>query len=85
MTRQGTIEAATHGWVDASLLAQQLDRRLVLAVSLWKAARVRLTTTLSVDESLHNLGTFDFVASHLFSASERHSSAIRRSGSLLPN
>ena len=40
------------------------------------AARVRLSIILSADESPYNIGTFAFVALHLFSAVGRHSSAV---------
>ena len=40
------------------------------------AARVCLAVILSADETLRELGTFAFVASHLFSAGRRHSSAL---------
>ena len=76
LTRQGTVEASTRGGADASLLSQQLDGRLASADSLRTAARVRLDAISSAEEALRNLGTFDFVASHLFSAGGRHSSTI---------
>ena len=41
-------------------------------------ARIRLAATLPVDEALRDLGTFAFVASHLFSAGRRHSSAVAK-------
>ena len=40
------------------------------------AARIRLAVIPSADEALRDLGTFAFVASHLFSAGGRHSSAV---------
>ena len=40
------------------------------------AVRVRLAVIPSVDEAFHDLGTLTFVASHLFSAGGRHSSAV---------
>ena len=40
------------------------------------AARVRLAVILSMNEALRGLGTFAFVASHLFSAEGRHSSSV---------
>ena len=73
LTRQGTVEASTRGGADASLLAQQLDGRLASADSLRTAARVRLAAIPSAEESLRDLGTFAFFASHLFSAGRRHS------------
>ena len=76
MTRQGKAEAATSGWVDASLLAQQLDGSLSLAESLRTATRVRLATFLSAEEALHKLGKFTFVTLHLFSAGRSYLSAI---------
>ena len=66
----------THGGADTSLVAQQLDGRLALTNSLWMAARVRLVVILSADKALRDLGTFAFVASHLFSAGGLHSSAV---------
>ena len=68
LTRQGLVEASTRGCADASLLVQQLDGRLALADSLRMATRIRLAVIPSADEALCNLGTFAFVASHLFSA-----------------
>ena len=76
LTRQGTVEASTRGGADASLLAQQLDGRLASADSLRTAARVCLAAIPSAEEALRNLGTFAFVASHLFSTGGRHSSAV---------
>ena len=40
------------------------------------SARVRLAVISSVDEALCNLGTFAFVALHLFSMGGRHLSAV---------
>ena len=40
------------------------------------AARVRLAAIPSAEEALRDLGTFAFVASHLFSVGGRHSSAV---------
>ena len=40
------------------------------------AVRIRLAVIPSVDEAFHDLGTLTFVASHLFSAGGRHSSAV---------
>ena len=40
------------------------------------AARVRLAVIPSADKALRDLGTFDFVASHLLSAGGHHSSAV---------
>ena len=76
LTRQGMVEASTRGGADASLLAQQLDGRLALVESPRTAARVRLAAIPSAEEALRDLGTFSFVASHLFSAGGRHSSAV---------
>ena len=76
LTRQGTVEASTRGGVDASLLAQQLDGRLASADSLRTAAQVCLAAIPSAEEALRDLGTFAFDASHLFSASRRHLSAV---------
>ena len=50
MNCQGPFEASTNGGADASLLAQQLDRRLASADSLRMAARVRLAVIPSADE-----------------------------------
>ena len=47
-----------------------------MADSLRMAARVILAVIPSMDKALHDLGTFAFVASHLFSACWCHSSAI---------
>ena len=69
--RRGTVEASTRGGSDTSLLAQQLNRGLASAYSLWMAARVHIAITPSADEALCNLGTFAFIASHLFSADGR--------------
>ena len=44
--------------------------------SLRTAARVRLAAIPSAEEAFRDLGTFAFVASHLFSAGGQHSSAI---------
>ena len=76
LTRQVTVKESTHGGAGASLLSHHLDGRLALADSLWTAAQVCLATVPSADEALCNLGTFAFVASHLFSASQRHSSVV---------
>ena len=76
LTRQGLVEASTHGGSDASLLAQQLDGCLALADSLRMAARVRLAVIPSADEALCDLGTFAFFALHLFPAGGRHLSAV---------
>ena len=64
LTRQGLVEASTHGGADASLLSKQLDRVLSLVDSLRTAARVRLSAISSTEEALRNLGTFSFVALH---------------------
>ena len=76
LTQQGTVEVSTRGGADASLLAQQLDGRLDLVDSLRTAAQVRLAEIPSADEALRDLGTFAFVALHLFSAGGRHLSAV---------
>ena len=39
-------------------------------------ARFRLAVIQYADETLHNLGTFAFVVSHLFSTGRRHSSVV---------
>ena len=64
------------GGADAPLVVQQLVGRLASVDSLWIAARVRLDAILSVDVKLCDLVTFAFVASHLFSAGGRQSSAV---------
>ena len=46
------------------------------ADSLRTAARVRLAAITYAEEALRNLGTFAFVASHLFCAGGRHWSAV---------
>ena len=46
ITRQGTVEASTRGGADASLLAQQLNRRLASAEPLRMAERVYLAINL---------------------------------------
>ena len=68
MSRQGMVEASNRGGADTSLLAQQLDGSLAFTESLQTAAQVRLAYILSADEALRDLGTFAFVASHLFFA-----------------
>ena len=40
------------------------------------AVRIRLAVIPSADEALRDLGTFAFVASHLFSAGGHHLSAV---------
>ena len=72
----GVVEAYTCWGADASLLVQQLDSYLASADSLRTAVRVRLAAILSADELLNNLGTFEFVALHLFSVRGSHLSAI---------
>ena len=54
----------------------QLDIRLDLEDSLRTAVRVCLAAIPYTDEALSDLGTLSFIASHLLSASERHSSVI---------
>ena len=67
---------STRGGADASLLAQQIDGRLASVDSLRTAARFCLAAILSADEALRDLGTFAFVASHLFSTGGWHLSAV---------
>ena len=62
------FDTSTCGGPDASLLAQQLDGRLELAVSLRMAARVRLAVILSLEEALCDFGTFYFIALQILSA-----------------
>ena len=76
LTRQGSVEASTCGGADAPFLTYQLDGRLALANSLRISAMVRLAFIPSADETLRDLGNFDFVALYLFSAGERHSSSV---------
>ena len=76
MTRQVSVEVSTRGGAEASLLVQQLDGFLSLVDSLHMSAGVRLTAIPSGYEALSNLGTFAFVASPIFSAGWRHSSAV---------
>ena len=76
MTHQGMVKESTHEGADVSLLAQQLDGRLVSERSLWTAPQVRLACIPSTDKALRDLGTFAFVAFHLFSAVGRHASAV---------
>ena len=49
---------------------------MISTESLQIDVRVRLAGIPSLDKALRNLGTFAFVASHLFYAVKRHSSAI---------
>ena len=42
------------------------------------SVRVRLVVFLSADEALCNLGTFAFVASHIFYEGRRHSSVVAK-------
>ena len=76
LTRQGTVKASTRGGTDASLLVQQLDGRLASADSLRTAVRFRLAAMTCAEETICDLGTFAFVASHLFSTGGQHSSAV---------
>ena len=76
MTCQGTVEALTHGGLDASLLAQHLYDRLSSADSLQKSAWVCLEVILSADDAICDLGTFAFVESHLFSMRGKHAVAV---------
>ena len=76
LTCQGSVEAFTHWGADASLLTQHLEGRLASSDSLWMAVRVLFVVFPSADESLRDICTFAFVASHLFSAGGHHSSAV---------
>ena len=76
LTHQGTVEAATHGGADASLLAQKMDGCLSLAEYLRMAARVLLDAIPSAEEALRKLVMFAFVTLHLFSVGVRHSSTV---------
>ena len=53
-----------------------MDGRLASAHSLRMAARVRLAVITPSNEALCNLRMFAFIASYLFSAGGRHSSAV---------
>ena len=75
-TYQGTVKSLTHGKAYASLMAQQLDNRLASADLLQKVAQFHMAYILSVDEELHNLFTFAFVALYLFSMARHHASAV---------
>ena len=70
------VKASTRGCADAYLLEQQLDGSLASVDSLQIDARIRLAVIPSADEALRDLFMFAFVASHLFSAVRRHSSAF---------
>ena len=83
ITHQGMIEALNYEGADASLLAQQLDGRMASSDYLLKAAQVCLDCIPSADEALCNLGTFAFVASHLFSTEGKHTSAVTKLLSLI--
>ena len=61
---------------DTYLLSQQLYGRRASADSVQTSVRVCLATILSVEKALRDLGTFAFIASHLFSAGGRHSSTV---------
>ena len=76
LTRQGKVEADTHGEKDAPLLEQHLYGRLALLDSLRMATRVRLSIIPSVEEALWDLGLFTFVASQLFSVGGRNSPGV---------
>ena len=76
MTHQGTVEASTRGRADDYLLAHHLDGRLDDADSLLTAAQLCIACIPSAYDALRNLGTFSFVALHLFSAAGRHASAV---------
>ena len=76
MTRQGTVDALTREGAGASLLAQQLYGQLAFVDSLRTATRVRLACIPSAEKALRDLGTFAFVALHLFSAAGQHASAV---------
>ena len=72
----GTVEEATHGVADASLLSQQLCRHLASEYSLWTAVRVRLAAIPSTEEDIQYLGMCSFVALYLLFVGGRHSSAV---------
>ena len=76
LTRQGMVEAATHGGVvDASLMAQKLDGCLAFTDSLRTATRVHMDKSFSTYEALQYLSIFNFIALHLFSVGGIHFSA----------
>ena len=70
------VEASTCWGAYASLLVHQLYGRLELVESLWTDARVFLEDILYVDEGMHDLGMFFFVALHLFYMFRIHYSAV---------
>ena len=72
MKLQGTVEASTCGGMDASLLSQKVEGSLAPAEYLQTATMLCLDVIQSVYDALHDLGTFAFVASYLFSAGGRH-------------
>ena len=78
LTCQVLAKASTFGGADASPLAQKLDGCLASTESLRMAARVCLAVIPSADKALHNLSTFSFVASHLFSVGRCHLSAVTK-------
>ena len=76
MGSQGTVEASTcRGW-DASLIAYHMDTRLAFVDFLWTATWVTLSVILSMDEAIHDLGTFTFVVVPFLSVGgETHTSS----------
>ena len=74
--RQGTVEASTCGYDDASLIVQQRNRRLALVESLKTDARVCLDVIPSVDKTLRDFSTFAFITFYLFFEVGRHSPAV---------
>ena len=77
MTCQGAVGASTRGGPDAYLLAQHMDGWMDSAYSLWIASWFLLAVISSMDEALRELGTFAFVASHLFYAGGgQHAAAV---------
>ena len=64
------------GGADASLLAQKFDGCSTSEESLRTSPRVLLAAILFAGEVLRDLGTFSFVASHLFYVINRHLSAV---------
>ena len=67
MMLKGMVEASTE---------QHLDGRLVLAHSFWSSAWLCLAIITYADESLCDLGTFEFFAAHLFSIGGRPEAAV---------
>ena len=63
-------------WLEASLLTKHLDGRLASADYLQTDAWYHLADIPSLDEAFCDLGTFNFILLHLFSAGVRHAAAV---------